>query len=82
MYGQAPQYLRNLIREYVPGRNLRSSGTKQLAVQRTMSSLGEKAFISAAPSLWNALPLRIRLLESLETFKKNLKSYMFACYFS
>ena len=47
-----------------------------------MSSLGEKAFISAAPSLWNDLTLTIQSLESLETFKKNVKSYMLACYFS
>ena len=45
MHGLAPQYLQSLITDYVPSRNLRSSYTKQLTVPRTLSTLGEKAFI-------------------------------------
>ena len=81
LHGQYPLYLQNLISEYIPVRNLRSSTNKQLNVQRTNLTLGEKAFASSAPSLWNALPLRIRSAESLEAFKKYLKSYLFSSYF-
>ena len=81
MHDQSPVYMQDLISEYVPGRNLRSSNKKQLNVPKTNLSVGEKAFSASAPFLWNALPLGIRSADSLETFKKQLKSHLFLKYF-
>jgi len=38
---------------------------------------GERAFSVAAPTLWNKLPLQIRLSSSEAVFKANLRTYLF-----
>ena len=76
--GCAPQYLVNLISEYVPRRNLRSSGSGMLASQIIRSSVGEKAFAVCAPTLWNALPSRVRNVKTLDAFKTGLKTFLFS----
>ena len=78
--GLAPQYLCELIRikdhlcHY-----LRSNDELLLAVpsSRSLSTLGERAFQFAAPSLWNGLPKEIRQIQSLFSFKNQLKSFLF-----
>ena len=43
---------------------------------------GEKAFSSAAPRLWNNLPLAMRATDSLSSVKKQLKTFLFKRAFS
>ena len=38
---------------------------------------GGRSFQAAAPQLWNALPPSLRDAASVETFKKNLKTFLF-----
>ena len=38
---------------------------------------GDRAFSSAAPNLWNNLPLHIRLEDNFERFKSLLKTHLF-----
>ena len=52
-----------------PVRALRSSDKHLLTVPRTSSTLGDRAFSVAAPTLWNSLPLDIRRCDSLQSFK-------------
>ena len=33
--------------------------------------MGDRAFIASAPTLWNDLPLEIRMAKSVHIFKKN-----------
>ena len=33
-------------------------------------TLGDRAFVAAAPTLWNSLPVKTRLVDSIDTFKK------------
>ena len=40
-------------------------------------TLGDLAFSSAAPNLWNNLPLHIRLDDNFERFKSLLKRHLF-----
>ena len=40
-------------------------------------TLGDRAFSSAAPNLWNNLPLHIRLKDNFERFKSLLKTHLF-----
>ena len=75
--GTAPSYISNLLVPYQPIRILRSSDKNLLAVPRTSSTLGDRAFSVAAPTLWNSLPLQIRCCESLQLFKNLLKTHLY-----
>ena len=81
VHGFAPHYFDDLFSEYVPSRNLRSSGTGMLTPRRVKCSFGEKAFATSAPVLWNALPSNVRNAKSVESFKSGLKTYLFSSYF-
>ena len=41
------------------------------------SKFGRQSFSYAAPRYWNALPVELRFLNNLDTFKKNIKTYLF-----
>ena len=78
LHGLAPVYLSELIEEYQPIRNLRSSSLKLLKPKVTkFKRLGHKSFAYSAPSVWNSLPLFLRNESSLEVFKKNFKTHFF-----
>lgn len=77
LHGQAPGYLRDLITPYVPTRRLRSADQHLLSVPRIQSKTGERAFAWAAPHLWNALPIHLRELSELNSFKSQLKTHLF-----
>ena len=63
-HGVAPSYLIDLIRMYVPPRDLRAGNVRPVGNLVTGSphtkTYGERAFVVAAPTLWNAVPLHIR----------------------
>ena len=40
---------------------------------KTLTTLGDRAFVASAPKLLNDLPLEIRMAKSVDTFKKNLR---------
>ncbi len=62
LHGLAPQYLSELLIPYTPTRDLRSSETGLLTVPLTrLRLMGDRAFSSLAPKLWNSLPIEIRL---------------------
>ena len=73
-----PANLRSLITSYVPPRLLRSSDQCLLTQPRTRACIGQRSFSVCAPSVWNSLPLSIRLSPTLATFKRNLKTFYFA----
>ena len=54
-----------------PRYSLRSkkSLSLELPSTKTHPTLGDRAFQSAAPYLWNALPLTIRHIKTLDTLK-------------
>ena len=66
----APVYIADLLQEYRPPRQLRSSSA-------STGFYGERAVKHAAPSLWNNLPESIRNANTLATFKKVLKTHLF-----
>ena len=49
---------------------LRSATNSELFVPRTRLRVGERAFSSSAPRLWNTLPTYIKRAATLLTFKK------------
>ena len=44
---------------------------------KVKATLGERAFVFAAPKLWNALPRFTRETKSIDSFKRQLKTYLF-----
>ena len=67
--GTAPGYLSSDVRRVadVPGRkHLRSAASSPLTIPATRrSSIGDRAFVVAAASVWNKLPQDIRSATSL-----------------
>ncbi|CAH3123134.1 unnamed protein product [Porites lobata] len=49
----------------------------ELPCIKTHPTLGDRAFQSAAPYLWNALPSEIRNMKTLDTFKTAVKTHFF-----
>jgi len=75
-----PQYLRSLVKEYVPTRQLRSEGQRLLAKPSGLTSaFASRCFTRATETVWNSLPDVIRKAENLGTFKKKLKTHLFTC---
>ena len=62
--------------------NLRSATNSELFVPRTRLRVGERAFSSAAPRLWNTLPTDIKRAATLLTFKKKLKTFLFSKHYA
>ena len=44
---------------------------------KSVTMLGDQSFYMAAPKLWNDLPLFIRNISSVNSFKKSLKTHLF-----
>ena len=83
IYGLAPTYLSDLISIKSNSLyNLRSTGKLLLDYPKgkMLTTLGARSF-SAAPKLWNELPLELRQGTSLDSFKSRLKTYLFKKYF-
>ena len=79
--GLAPSYLSFLITSKpVSKYNLRSSSDGTLLSFPNIkpeATLGERAFVFAALKLQNALPRFIRETNSINSFKRQLKTYLF-----
>ena len=72
-----PVYLQELVNMYKPARSLRSQSDRLLTRPRTRSRAGDAAFASAAADLWNNLPLNLRLIEDICSFRTALKAHYF-----
>ena len=79
LYLQQPPHLASLLHPYLSGsiHTLRSSNDHLLANPRCRTEFGKRAFSSAAPSVWNSIPIEIRSSPSLPSFKRRLKSFFF-----
>lgn len=78
LHNMAPSYLNDLISSYIPSRSLRSSSSNLLVKKPyNLKSYGKRSFSSAAPELWNALPTDVRICDSLSSFKRKLKTWLF-----
>lgn len=69
-YCTCPGFLYSLL-------EISNSETMSLKCTYYNTRHGKRAFRYTAPRLWNRLPSDMRKIESLETFKRNLKTYLF-----
>ena len=73
-----PPYLASLLHFSNIPRQLRSSTSQQLSIPRTKLNLCKRAFsVAAPPIIWNELPTTLKSCESLASFRKHLKTYLF-----
>lgn len=81
--GKGPSYLVDLLEPHSQRVGLRSNvdPLKLHEPRYNLDSYGARSFSCAAPRLWNKLPLAIRHSNSVESFKRNLKTHMFSIAF-
>ena len=73
-----PHYLKSLVNEYKPVRQLRSEGQRLLSKPTgLLSSLASRSFTRASETVWNSLPELLRKTENTHCFKKQLKTHLF-----
>ncbi len=79
LYGNGPQYLKDLLVFKTHSRNLRSSADNSiLEVPKTkLTTGGDRSFHRAGPTLWNNLPQHIRQSDTLSQFKSKLKKHLY-----
>ena len=83
--GMAPSYIIDLIHiKTITRYSLRSTEGVLLKHPsgRMKKSFGDRSFSVAAPTLWNALPVSLRMIKCISTFKSNLKTYLFKLAFN
>ena len=80
--GQAPQYLGQLCCYKQRPSHLRQHGDLLLQVPLTQRSPTEAAFSVQGPVLWNKLPHDIKIANSVNIFKKKLKTHFCRIYFT
>ena len=72
-----PKYLAALLTDYEPSRTLPSTNKQYLCIFRSRTVLTSRRFSSAAPAIWNGLPLDIRTCDKLDCFRRKLKTHFF-----
>jgi len=82
MHGSAPGYLASdlqRVSDLNTRRRLRSSSASALVAARTLrATIGDRAFLAAAASVWNSLPESVQASPSLPVFRSRLKTVLFA----
>ena len=78
LYGNGPQYLKELLKPLKSVRSLRSGNQKLLDIPKTrFKTAGDRAFATTAPKIWNELPMELRNCENVLDFKRKLKTHLF-----
>eukprot|EP00794_Sanderia_malayensis_P013257 gene13257-14621_t len=78
--GTAPDYISDLVTlKSNSGYSLRSNDKLFLSPPsfKTLPTIGDRAFIAAAPRLWNVLPQDVRCTSNFSSFKHKLKTVLF-----
>ncbi len=76
--GMVPEYLSDILNPNTSSRPPRSSEKRVSMVPRSRLKLrGDRGFSIAGPTLWNSLPVSLRLVSSESEFKSKLKTYLF-----
>ena len=84
LHGLAPNYLSELctpIASIDSRTRMRSASAGDLIIPRTTTSFADRAFASAGPRTWKNLQSNIKSADSVSSFKRLLKTYLFTeCY--
>ncbi len=78
LHGKAPQYIRDLLTVYQPERFVRSQDMMRLVEpRRELETFGARSFSAMAPKFWNQLPMEVKMCETVDVFKRRLKTHLF-----
>ena len=78
LHGTTPAYICEMLIWYHPTRPMRSSAFPSLVPNKHKTiEIGRRLCDTATAVLWNNLPIDPRCEQSLHTFKKHLKTYLF-----
>jgi len=83
--GRCPPYLKGVLHPVSSssGRSgLWSATTTQYVKPRLRTVFGERAFSFAGPKSWNYLPSLLHIVTSTDSFKRQLKTYLFNTLYS
>ena len=75
MKTRQPSYLSELISDYVPARQLRSSSKILLVESFFRLKMGRRSFRYVGPVTWNNIPEDIRTIGTLSSFRKHLSHF-------
>ena len=80
---QAPSYMVSLLKSKPTLLNLRSRDNLLQDVPNGYGTnkYADRSFCRSAPILWNKLPYEVRAKDTLEAFKRNLKTFLFKKYY-
>ena len=82
LWGLSPSYISSLLSFCSSSYSLRSCSNKLLQVPRSkLKCYGDRRFSIAGPKLWNSLPASLRKADSLNSFKKHLKTFISPSFF-
>lgn len=70
LHDTAPVYLKSLL-------HIHNVDNLTLSIPRRNSSIGDRAFSTCGPALWNSLPFCIKQIPTFERFKGQLKHHLF-----
>ena len=80
---RTPKYITNMLTNRDEVRTLRRPIGKYLKIPKfNRTTLGGNAYSIAAPTLWNQLPISLRMTESETTFRRELKTLLFRKYYN
>lgn len=76
---KTPEYLQKYCvpNTNVHNRNLRSISNNNLVIVRPNTNNMKRSFAYSAPTLWNKMPLNVKLSSTLNSFKTNCFKYVF-----
>ena len=81
--GLAPSYMSELVHIQQSQQSARSATVRRLVQPRsTTKTLGDRDFSIVGLSTWNTLPAPLRGINDLTSFKKSLKTFLFAAAYS
>ena len=80
---QSPEYIKSLLQLKKPLKSLRSNNKMMLRIPKTdgNNNMADRAFSHVAPQLWNPISYTIKSCNSLESFKRKLKTHLFQSYY-
>ena len=80
--GSSPAYFSDLLSPYIPARSLRSSSDNRILTVPSIKtkSYGQRTFSYNAAKQWNTLPHNIRHSNTIGSFKRSLKTFLFIKY--
>ena len=71
-----PAYLHSLLTPARQPKQLRSSNSNLLFIPSVKTNVGTRGFSVASPTLWNSVPVSVKSVGNITTFRRKLKTHL------